>query len=267
MESQPQQAAGEGNPESLEIRVESINSPLEDPQTTQEGDDPQNLPVTTRNKMDPQLHKAAREGGTRPLLDALKGHNASSYLKVSLTPQKNTVLHIAVNFENKDTARTIIELCPSLISQSNARGDTPLHIAARAGNLSLTRLVGGDMESGPWRKLNSQGNYPIHEALKKGHGQVAWHLLSLDRGHELMCKVNEARESPLYLAAEAGLQDVVATIIRGPSPYSLQGPDQKTPLHIAVIKGHLSMHLSPLSIGISRKFRASFVTIILGVFP
>lgn len=265
MESQPQQAAGEGNSEILEIRVESINSPLDDPQTTHEGDDPQNLPVTTCNTMDPRLHKAGREGHTDLLTDALEGHPDASYLKVSLTPQKNTVLHIAVNFKNEDTARTIIELCPALIFQSNKRGDTPLHIAARAGSLSLTRLVGGDMESAPWRKLNSQGNYPIHEALKKGHGQVACHLLSLDRRHELMCKVNEARESPLYLAAEAGLHDVVATIIW--RPCSLEGPDQQTPLHIAVIKGHLSMHLSLLSIGISRNFRASFVTIILGVFP
>ncbi|XXG82998.1 hypothetical protein AAC387_Pa10g0864 [Persea americana] len=91
-----------------------------------------------------------------------------------------------------------------------------------------------------WKVRNLKGNNALQEALKKGHGEVV--LYPLDSYHEeLGHVVNGAGESPLYLAAEAGLLiHVVRRLIAG-KDYSVEGPDGQTPLHIAVIKGHLDI--------------------------
>ncbi|KAJ8627918.1 hypothetical protein MRB53_021225 [Persea americana] len=87
---------------------------------------------------------------------------------------------------------------------------------------------------------NSEGSNPIHEALKKSHGQVALYLLAFEERHGLAREVNVAGESLLYLAAKAGLDEVVQKII-DTGDYSTRGPDGQNPLHIAVIKGRLGV--------------------------
>ena len=191
--------------------------------------------------MDPQLHRAAREGNIELLEEIVKGQPE---LSGCLTPQKNTVLHIAVRFGKEDVAKRLIKLCEPLISQPNSKGDTPLHLAAGAGHQSLAELLTG---GGAWRMRNSQGNRAIHEAVKRGHEKVAMHLLELEKGHELIHDVNGAGESLLYLAAEAGLEEFVEKIVgMGPHAFIPQGPDRQTPLHIAVIRGRLGNYLSQI---------------------
>ena len=185
-------------------------------------------------------------------------------LRLALTPQRNTALHIAVSFNQEDLARKTIELCPPLLYEPNSKGDIPLHIAAKAGHLHLARLLAsearapGDFEEGTsqrvlgemLRKTNLEGNTPLHEALKMGHGKMALCLLDLDEEQELGGIVNHARESPLYLAVGASLKHVVLKLLER-RDYSIEGPDGQTPLHIAVIHGRskrgsgTSLFLSP----------------------
>ncbi|KAJ8627915.1 hypothetical protein MRB53_021222 [Persea americana] len=210
--------------------------------------------------MDPALYKAAseddiwRSAGVAKSIQTLTRFAEANDLTLCLTPQRNTVLHIAVEFGHQNIVEKVIQLCPSLISQHNSKGDTPLHVAARAGHLGLTQLLTPALnleegnptleEGNPVRHAGSvvlrmrnlEGNNPIHEALKKSHGEVALHLLAYEERHELACEVNVAEESLLYLAAEAGLDEVVQKIIDG-GDYSTRGPDGQNPLHIAVIKG------------------------------
>ncbi|XXG69271.1 hypothetical protein AAC387_Pa06g2184 [Persea americana] len=211
--------------------------------------------------MDPKLYKAAMEGNLDVLLSIVEANEPlEPYLTLCLTPQKNTPLHIAVEYGHQNIVEKVIQLCSSLISQPNSKGDTPLHMAARASHLDLTKLLTPalNLTEGnlvhqaagvALRMRNLEGNNPIHEVLKKSHGkeaqkksheEVALHLLAFEERHELACKVNVAGESLLYLAAEAGLDRVVQKIIDS-RDYSTGGPDGQNPLHIAVIKGRLGV--------------------------
>ncbi|XXG72586.1 hypothetical protein AAC387_Pa07g1652 [Persea americana] len=202
--------------------------------------------------MNDLIHRAAgndkkHEGKPLEWLDQLDLPD----LRLTLTPQQNTALHIAVSFNQEDLARKIIELCPPLLYESNSKGhNIPLHIAAKGGHLHLARLLTieagapGDLEEGTsqrvpgemLRKTNLEGNTPLHEALKMGHGKMALCLLDLDEEQELGGIVNHARESPLYLAVGAKLKAVVLKLLHRRN-CSIEGPDGQTPLHIAVING------------------------------
>ncbi|KAJ8627914.1 hypothetical protein MRB53_021221 [Persea americana] len=145
--------------------------------------------------MNPQLHKAAREGDIA-LLTSLMGGNSPPDLTHSRTPQGNTVLHIGVKFGLEGIVEEIIKQTQwsSLISQSNSKDDTALHIAARAGHLDLIKLLTPTLEEGAswlkdarvaWETSNSEGSTAIHEVLKKGNGEVGSRLMSFEEKHEL----------------------------------------------------------------------------------
>ncbi|XXG69236.1 hypothetical protein AAC387_Pa06g2158 [Persea americana] len=201
--------------------------------------------------MDPLLYKAAREGDVALLLKSILERPSPPDPLLSRTPQKNTALHIAVKFGRENIVKEIqmIPRLASLISKTNFRGDTPLHMAARAGHLPITQLLTPTLEEGTswgiaaaasevWTMKNLEGNTAFHEALKKGHEEVALHLLRFEK--RLAHEVNDAKESPLYLAAEAGLLGVVIEILHG-GEFSTKGPDGQNPLHIAAIKGRIGV--------------------------
>eukprot|EP00268_Persea_americana_P038661 TRINITY_DN38297_c0_g1_i4.p1 TRINITY_DN38297_c0_g1~~TRINITY_DN38297_c0_g1_i4.p1 ORF type:complete len:627 (-),score=99.52 TRINITY_DN38297_c0_g1_i4:60-1940(-) len=210
-------------------------------------------PMVRLENMDPKLYKATMKGDME-LLASIVEVDCPPDLTLCLTPQKNTALHIAVKFMRQEIAQRMVQLCPSLISQPNSKDDTPLHVAARAGHLGLTKLLTPALnlaegnpaleEGNPVRHAGSvalrmrnlEGNNPVHEALKKSHGEVALHLLAFEESHELACELNVVGESLLYLAAEAGQDEVVQKIIDS-GDYNTGGPDGQNPLHIAVIKG------------------------------
>ncbi|XXG48807.1 hypothetical protein AAC387_Pa02g3153 [Persea americana] len=196
--------------------------------------------------MDARLHKAAREGNMELLTSILEENNPPD-LTLSLTPQKNTALHIAVAFSHEQIVWEMIDLEPSLISQPNSNGDTPLHIAAKAGNLSITKLLTTPLEEGVRRReagaaalkmKNSDGYTPIHEALKKRHEQVAGRLLGFAGDIEAADDVSDAGESLFYLASEAGLSNFYISLLSGRDIFSTRGPNGQNPLHIAVITGN-----------------------------
>ncbi|KAJ8645323.1 hypothetical protein MRB53_007071 [Persea americana] len=201
--------------------------------------------------MDARLHKAAREGNMELLTSILEENNPPD-LTLSLTPQKNTALHIAVAFSHEQIVWEMIDLEPSLISQPNSNGDTPLHIAAKAGNLSITKLLTTPLEEGVRRReagaaalkmKNSDGYTPIHEALKKRHEQVAGRLLGFAGDIEAADDVSDAGESLFYLASEAGLSNFYISLMIGRDIFSTRGPNGQNPLHIAVITGNRAPHL------------------------
>ncbi|KAK3417542.1 hypothetical protein EUGRSUZ_H03478 [Eucalyptus grandis] len=81
----------------------------------------------------------------------------------------------------------------SLLPMRNYRGDTVLHIAARAGRICTAELLLGC--GGVVDKANDMGNTMFHEAVKSRHYELT-HLL-LSRGSRSVYQENKEGNCPL----------------------------------------------------------------------
>ncbi|KAK9989040.1 hypothetical protein SO802_029279 [Lithocarpus litseifolius] len=159
--------------------------------------------------------------------------------------QGNTVLHVAVQHKQKKMAEAILEREPSLLCGSNWDSDTPLHIAARTGCLTIAAsLLSGsrirtseEVEAGQRlvEMLNKEGDTALHDAINNGHLEVFQFLL--ESNPQLTLIENQAGESPLFLAVDKGFFDIAGEILQSPgmSP-SIKGRDSMNALHAAIIR-------------------------------
>ncbi|XP_062113859.1 ankyrin repeat-containing protein At5g02620-like [Humulus lupulus] len=174
-----------------------------------------------------------------------------------LTPEKNTVLHVnIITSESTDIsfAVGIVEMCPPLLQQTNARGETPLLLAARYGrhcivefliNRAKTLFEQDDLEKANaavnnevfkqiMRIPNQNKDTALHEAVRFNHLEVV-RILTKEDPH-FPYSTNEDGETPLYLAVEGGLGylGLADEILQNcPSP-ATSGPKGRTVLHVAV---------------------------------
>ncbi|KAL6312988.1 hypothetical protein AAG906_012387 [Vitis piasezkii] len=187
--------------------------------------------------MAPKIYRAAAEGDTN-ILEGM----SSADLRAQLTPNKNTVLHIAVQFGQLKCVVWIIQhysADSSPLQWPNLKGDTPLHLAAREGHLEVAKALirvaktvsERDFESGigadkaMLRMTNKENDTALHEAL----------LIKEDP--EFTYGANFSGGTPLYMAAERGFRDLVKMIIENTNRDRLAhtGPMGRTALHAAVI--------------------------------
>ncbi|KAG5554512.1 hypothetical protein RHGRI_012156 [Rhododendron griersonianum] len=138
--------------------------------------------------MNPSLYRSAMEGKVADLgqhKDVLDGE---------LTPNHNTVLHVAAQFGHLDYAKEVLEACPSLLRRRNIKGETPLHMAARDGQAEIVEalilrakeLETRDLESG-WggavkemlRATNVDGDTALHMAARNCHLELEAKYLKL----------------------------------------------------------------------------------------
>ncbi|XVF70533.1 hypothetical protein PTKIN_Ptkin11bG0169100 [Pterospermum kingtungense] len=113
--------------------------------------------------------------------------------------------------------------CGSLLTKQNLDGDTPLHVAARAGHLSIVDFL--------------ENNTVLHEAVREGHLSVVQFLLKVDP--KLASLENRAGESPLYLAARGGMIEIVNEVLTSTNKSSAHGDSEgQTAWHAVVIERH-----------------------------
>ncbi|PQM34696.1 protein ACCELERATED CELL DEATH 6-like [Prunus yedoensis var. nudiflora] len=173
-----------------------------------------------------QLYSYATHGNTNGFHDTiekkLQDPNARVQLLSRRSPQNNTFVHIAVRSGHAELAAGILQQHKPLLLEKNFEGDSALHIAAKSGDIDTTtntllREARGttDVENNGdvltlLRMKNNEENTALHEALIRGHQSVAKCLIEADPAVSLY--TNKEQKSPLYLAAEQGLVEIVKLI-------------------------------------------------------
>ncbi|TVU51189.1 hypothetical protein EJB05_02598, partial [Eragrostis curvula] len=177
--------------------------------------------------MDPSLYEAAVEGNVENLRQLLF---ANPRILESTTPLHNTALHLAVLHGHTDVVREVLNAKEDLLVATNADGDTALHLATRVPEPHVARpLV---------RPTMTRGTPQRHEAVRRRMSAMALFLLDADpnRGHDR----NMQGQSPLDMAARAGLVQVVQRIVDVPWVHSRYIPSSHgTALHQAVLGRHI----------------------------
>ncbi|CAL5381630.1 unnamed protein product [Camellia sinensis] len=169
-------------------------------------------------------------------------------LELQFTSNKNTVLHVAAQFGNKKYVKIILEKSPlsSLLCCLNIDGETPLHIAVREGHLDIVKALVGhakrldheEVESGGGaamemlRATNKDNDTVLHMAVRNPDDVVVVEWLAKE-DPEFTHPPNNAKETPLYLAAERQHNDMVSMILKNCTSPTYGGPKGQTALHAA----------------------------------
>ncbi|XP_062099644.1 ankyrin repeat-containing protein At5g02620-like [Humulus lupulus] len=208
-----------------------------------------NTLVITR--MDSKLFQAAVNGE----IEVFKSTNELR-LDLLLTPEMNTVLHvniIASETQDESFVKEILDMCPPLLLQTNARGETPLLMAARYGHGLIVQLLINraklleqndhlEMRARSasihihimmMRTRNEEEDTALHEAVRFQHLEVV-RILTREDPH-FSYSANEAGETPLYIAVEGGYLKLVDQILTNCTSPATQGPIGRNVLHAAVM--------------------------------
>lgn len=199
----------------------------------------------TAQTMDPKLYRAIMEDDILEFVRAMehgvpdRQHSLTASC-LQLSPQKKTVLHVATSFASYEIVKLVCKDLPDLVVEKNARGDTALHIAARAGSsLLVTLLVYSDFGEGGLAEKNEEGNTALHEALKYGHDEVA--RILINKNPEMSYSLNKEGKSLLYLAAGAGFLTIVRLLMDNPvGNYNMCGKHKsKSPIFAALLSHNI----------------------------
>ncbi|KAL3714934.1 hypothetical protein ACJRO7_006785 [Eucalyptus globulus] len=210
----------------------------------------QHYPAQRAQTMDPLLYLAAKEGDVDKFIKALEDHCAKEGVSLGVTleqlsPSGNTLLHAMAGSD--DSLRAVINFVPDhLISRVNSNGETPLHIAARAGKTGAVELL---LSRTNPRVRDSSGNSPLHEAVRNCHYEVIRQLTSKDPNPLFL--QNRERKSPWCVAVETGdlkvlkllLELLLEVLPEAPVPVEtvISTTFGMPPAHVAVMYQNMDM--------------------------
>ncbi|KAM3268567.1 hypothetical protein P3S67_031508 [Capsicum chacoense] len=167
--------------------------------------------------MDPTLYNAEMRGNIGDanflLADHLKRDEENGY---QVTPQGNTVLHVASLYGHSHFVAEVLKITPALLCCQNKKNETALHIAANEGHTEVVRVLLASVEDHNTkekltRMTDASGDSALHKAVRSQHLDVVKLLLKEDPEFEF--PPNHAEETPLYLAAESGFHDALINIL------------------------------------------------------
>ena len=191
--------------------------------------------------MNPDVYRAASTGDSS-FFETMTDPNSSTLLEVTI--EKNTVLHVALQFKKIEAAKIIVNLSPSLALKTNSKGNTPLHVAARVGDFSMVKLLIDqakkvDLEPGGRQQflsmVNQDGDIALHVAVRYGNFDVVKELINEKDPAELAKQVNNVGESALLLNVDRQDYDMASHILDNAPDCSYAGRHGMNVLHALVI--------------------------------
>ncbi|XP_076890334.1 protein ACCELERATED CELL DEATH 6-like [Bidens hawaiensis] len=165
---------------------------------------------TTHNNLKFELFEATKNGYRRKFAK-LAELKPKTILLFRTSHRQETLLHIAAVFGHHELTKDIINGFPNLVKCKNFIGDTPLHVAARAGKPLVVESL---IQKADLLAVNDDGNTPLHEAVIHNRKGVVELLLRQRQDlRDVVSKVNEKGKSPLYLAVESRNARIVGNIL------------------------------------------------------
>lgn len=139
-------------------------------------------------------------------------------------------------------------------------GRTPIHMAARAGDASILRILLGAFPGGVHDE-DENGRRPLHSAIRCGNSEAVRILLSREDGAQLLEPADADGRTPLHHAmctAEHD-QETVSMLLdvagsRFESLARARDRNGDTPLHVAVSSPAPEVRLAPLLARLERAF-------------
>ena len=194
-------------------------------------------------RMNPEVLFRAASTGDSSFFEKLADSNSSTFLQVTIG--KNTVLHVALQFKKIDAAKNIVNLSPKLVYETNSKGNTPLHVAASAGDSSMVKLLiehakKPDVETGGRQQLlsmvNHDGDTALHVAVRYGNFEVVEELIKENDLAKLAKQVNNAGESALFLAVDRQHYRIASHILRNAPDCPYDGRHGMNVLHAILLQ-------------------------------
>ena len=192
------------------------------------------------NRMDRDVFLAASSGVSSFFLNLSE---SGMHILEQVTSGGKTVLHVALQYKQFEAVSSIVRLSPSLVYSVDSRSNTPLHIAARIGDLSTVKLILRQSEEGRWETggqpnllmmLNMDGDNALHVAVRHGNREVVEELIS--RNSEELARIkNCAGESALFLAVDRQDYALASSILDRAPDCSFEGRHGMNVLHALVI--------------------------------
>lgn len=125
------------------------------------------------------------------------------------------------------------------------RGDTPLHLAARAGNLTKVKDIfqkcDGSVIKDLLSKQNQEGETPLFVATENGHAFVVGEFLEHIDVETASIRANSGYD-PFHVAAKQGQLEVLKELLRFfPNLNMTTDSSNTTALHTAAAQGHIDV--------------------------
>ncbi|KAI8496167.1 hypothetical protein Bbelb_260080 [Branchiostoma belcheri] len=148
----------------------------------------------------------------------------------------HTPLHFAVMEKDTVVARLLLQH-HARVDIPNREGMTPLHMAARARDVEMCRLLTDDTGVDSSTVVNlaaNDGTTPLHAAIMSGATCTCTSIVNflIEKGADLTATKHHL--TPLHLAAEYGLIDIVKLLVEAGADINAETPNTGlTPLDMA----------------------------------